>query len=308
MFMKLFEEFRLYETMWDEEPGAETKPSTGAFDQAELKACLDRVNASAAEQAANAEVTANDANICVKLSEEDLKKALRIGSRGGYTDGSGVTMPAQLVDLVSLEIIRSEDVDDGACIICLELYGENETTGETTHEYNNEEIPFVGDTSMPGVPAESDEEFIEYVKTKVFPNADRIAHDIINNTWNELGINDYDGITDYNYDAGVTDYDADEADEADEWSALLKQADYLLRNLVRASGNADYDDGDGYWQAEYDVWCFRYLYHYRILNNVDKVKQLCDEYSKKLPNVKYYYSIDETVDDEVCEIGYIAER
>ena len=108
--MKLFEEFRLYETLWDE------TPNTGVFDQTELKACLDRVNANAAEYASKAEVTANDASICVKLSEEDLKKALRIGSRGGYTDGSGVTMPAQLVELASLEIVRSEDVADGALL------------------------------------------------------------------------------------------------------------------------------------------------------------------------------------------------
>lgn len=307
--MKLFEEFKLYETLWDEEPGAETKSSTGAFDQAEFKACLDRVNASAAEQISKAELDTTYASICVKLSEEDLKKALRIGSRGGYTDGSGVTMPAQLVDVVSLEITRSEDVEDGACIICLELFGESKTTGETSHEYNNEDIPFVGDTTMPGMPAESDEEFMEYVKTKVFPNADRIAHDIINNTWNELGLNDYEGITDYEYDPGITGYDVDVADdEDDDWSALLKQADYLLGDLVRASGNADYDDGDGYWQTEYDVWCFRYLYHFRMLNDVAKVEQLCKEYSKKLPNVEFYFSVPEDGDDEVCEIGYTAER
>jgi hypothetical protein len=307
--MKLFEEFRLYETLWDETPDAAARPSTVAFDQAELKACLDRVNAHAAEQISRAEVTATDGNIYVKLSEEDLKKALRIGSRGGYTNGSGVTMPAQLVEMVSLEIVRSEDAEDGACIICLELYGENETTGETTHDYNDGDIPFVGDTIMPGMPAESDEEFIEYVKTNVFPNADRIAHDIINKTWNEFGFSDYAGITDYNYDAGITGYGVDGMDEDDDdWAKLLKQADSLLRSLAKASGNADHDDGDGYWQAEYDVWCFRYLYHFRMLNNVAKVEQLCDEYSKKLPNVKYYYSVYEDGDDEVCEIGYIAER
>lgn len=202
--MKLFEEFRLYETLWNETSDTGASPSTGTFNQAELKACLDRVNANAVEQASKAEVTATDASICVKLSEEDLKKALRIGSRGGYTDGSGVTMPAQLVELASLEIVRSKDVDDGACIICLELYGENQITGETTHEYNDDDIPFVGDASLPGTPAESDEEFIEYVKTNVFPNADRIAHDIISKTWDEFGFSDYTGITDYNYDAGTS--------------------------------------------------------------------------------------------------------
>lgn len=305
--MKLFEEFKLYETLWDEEPGAETKPSTGAFDQAELKACLDRVNASAAEQISKAEVDDTYGSIYVKLSEEDLKKALRIGSRGGYVSpDNGMTMPAQLVEMASLEITRDDDM---LCSICLELYGENKETGETTHEYNNDDVPFVGGITLPDGPFESDEEFIEYVKTKVFPNADSIAHDIINNTWNELGLNDYEGITDYEYDPGITGYDVDVADdEDDDWSALLKQADYLLGDLVRASGNADYDDGDGYWQTEYDVWCFRYLYHFRMLNDVAKVEQLCKEYSKKLPNVEFYFSVPEDGDDEVCEIGYTAER
>lgn len=306
--MKLFEEFKLYETLWDEEPGAETKPSTGAFDPAEIKACLARVNDSAAEYASKAEIDAAYGSICVKLSEEDLKRALRIGSRGGYTNGEGMTIPAQLVDMVSLEITRAEDEEDGVCICLVELYGENEKTGESTHEYNNEDVPFVGDTTIPGTPIDSDEEFIEYIKTEVFPNADRIAHDIINETWNKFGFNDYEGITDYEYDTGITGYDEEDEEVDDEWSALLKQADYLLGDLVKASGNADYDDGDGYWQTEYDVWCFRYLYHFRMLNNVAKVEQLCKEYSKKLPNVEFYFSVPEHGDDEVCEIGYTAER
>jgi hypothetical protein len=305
--MKLFEEFRLYETMWDEAPATDTSSSAGAFDPAEIKACLDRVNANAAESTSKAEIDATYGSICVKLSEEDLKKALRIGSRGGYASpDNGITMPAQLVELASLEITRDDDM---LCSICLELYGENEETGETTHEYNSNDVPFVGGITLPDGPLESDEEFIEYVKTKVFPNADSIAHDIINNTWNELGLDDYEGITDYDYDNGISGLDsADDSDDTDEWSELLKQADRLLGDLVRASGNADYSDGDGYWQTEYDVWCFRYLYHFRMLNNVAKVEQLCKEYSKKLPNVEFYFSVPEDGDDEVCEIGYIAER
>ena len=307
--MKLFEEFRLYETMWDEKPSAEARSSTSAFDSAEIKACLARVNDSAAEYASKAEIDATYGSICVKLSEEDLKKALRIGSRGGYTNGDGVTIPAQLVDMVSLEITRAEDEEDGVCICLVELFGENEKTGESTHEYNNEDVPFVGDMTIPGTPIDSDEEFIEYVKTEVFPNADRIAHDIINETWNRFGFNDYEGITDYDYDNGISGLDSvNDSDYDDDWSELLKQADSLLGDLVKASGNADYDDGDGYWQTEYDVWCFRYLYHFRMLNNVAKVEQLCKEYSKKLPNVEFYFSVPEHGDDEVCEIGYTAER
>lgn len=209
--MKLFEEFRLYETMWDEDRGTETSHSTNAFDPAEIKACLARVNASATEYASEAEIDADyGGSIYVKLSEEDLKKALRIGSRGGYSNGDGMTIPAQLVEMVSLEITRAEDGEDGVCTCLVELYGENEKTGESTHEYNNEEVPFVGDMTIPGTPIDSDEEFIEYVKTEVFPNADRIAHDIINETWNNFGFNDYEGITDYNYDTGITGYDEED--------------------------------------------------------------------------------------------------
>lgn len=301
--MKLFEEFRLYETMWDEEPGAETRSSTTAFDPAEIKACLARVNTNATEQASKAEIDANYGSICVKLSEEDLKKALRIGSRGGYTDGDGMTIPAQLVEMVSLEITRAEDKEDGVCTCLLELYGENEKTGESTHEYNNEDVPFVGDTTIPGTPIDSDEEFIEYIKTEIFPNADRIAHDIINETWNKFGFNDYEGITDYNYDTGVTGYDEEDDEVDDDWSELLKQADSLLGKLIRASGNTNYNDGDGYWEEEYSTWCYRYLYYGNLPNAVD-LEKACEEYSNKLPNVEFYY-----VDDEECsEIGYTAER
>lgn len=302
--MKLFEEFRLYETLWDEEPSVE-ETSTGAFDPAELKACLDRVNANAADSS-NSEIDKDYGSICVKLSEEDLKKALRIGSRGGYVSpDNGMTIPAQVVDMLSLEITRDDDM---LCSICLELYGENKKTGESTNEYNNDDVAFVGGITLPGDPLESDEEFIEYVKTEVFPNADRIAHDIINETWNSLGLNDYEGITDYNYDTGITDYDVEDEEVDDEWAELLKQADSLLAKLARASGNPDYDDGDGYWMTEYEVWCFRYFYHFKMLNNVAKVEQLCKEYSTKLPNVEFYYSVYEEGDDEVCEIGYTAER
>jgi hypothetical protein len=76
-------------------------------------------------------------------------------------------------------------------VLVAENAGENKETGETTHEYNNDDVPFVGGITLPDGPLESDEEFIEYVKTKVFPNADSIAHDIINNTWNELALNAY---------------------------------------------------------------------------------------------------------------------
>jgi hypothetical protein len=104
--MKFYEEFKLYESMWDDiaRPSAKAKRAQlkediatreSSFDQVEIKACLDRVNANAEKYYSDVEVDKFGGSIFVSLSEEDLKKALRIGSRGGYTSGSGVTMPAQ---------------------------------------------------------------------------------------------------------------------------------------------------------------------------------------------------------------------
>jgi hypothetical protein len=312
--MKLHEEFKLYETMWESIDTTATvsvgnkpnrkalleaqKATTSDFDETAFKACLNRVTANAAKYS-EPDIDGDSASITVKLSEEDLKKALRIGSRGGYTDGTGVTMPAQLVDLVSLEITRTDD--DGICAVDVEIYGENEETGESTHDYNNDDVPFVGGKIIPGNPIESDDEFIGYVMENIVPNAEKLAHEIIEDTWNKLGINDYAGITDYN----------SKGTSESEWDSLLAYADLLLKKLITRSGNRNYDDGDGYWQSEYDIWCFRYLYYKDTLENttqLDKLckqlDKLCNEYSKKLLNVEFYWIEDEGI----SEIGYIATR
>lgn len=88
------------------------------------------------------------------------------------------------------------------------------------------------------------------------------------------------------------------------WEELLNKADELLAELSVVSNNEDYDDGDGYWEEEYTVWCNRYLYYSDTLNNSNKLEKLCDDYSKKLPNVEFYYVEDE----DICEIGYLATR
>jgi hypothetical protein len=277
-----------------------------AFDPAAVKACLNRINGNAIDKPV---LDKYGSSINVMVSEEDLKKALRIGSRGGYTNGNGMTIPAQLVDLLSLEIAKGEEDDDAIGYICLQLYGENEETGETTNDYNNGDAAFVGDVSIPGEPIESDEEFFEYLENNIFPIADRIARDIITNTWNELGLNDYAGITDYTpTDYTSTDTTSVDSGIPDDWRDLLDQADKLLAELIEASGNADYDDGDGYWQTEYTDWCFRYLYHNSMLNNVAELERLCNEYSTKLPNVEFYFYVYEDGDDEVSEIGYTAKK
>jgi hypothetical protein len=92
-----------------------------------------------------------------------------------------------------------------------------------------------------------------------------------------------------------------------DWDDLIKEADRLLDELARVSGNADADDGDGYWSAEEGhVWCNRNIYYTDKLNNSDKLEKLCDDYSKKLPNVIFYHSEDDFFEDPVSEIGYEA--
>lgn len=90
------------------------------------------------------------------------------------------------------------------------------------------------------------------------------------------------------------------------WEGLLAKADDLLDELIGISGNTEYDDGDGYWQSEYDIWCNRYLYYSDTLENTAQLKKLCTEYSKKLPNVEFYFVEDK--DLEISEIGYTATR
>lgn len=90
-----------------------------------------------------------------------------------------------------------------------------------------------------------------------------------------------------------------------DWDNLLINADKLLAELCIKSGNDAWDDGDGYWQADYTDWCNRKLYYTR-LNNVAELEKLCEEYSKKLPNVEFYFYDDE--DEETSEIGYVASK
>ena len=91
-----------------------------------------------------------------------------------------------------------------------------------------------------------------------------------------------------------------------DWEDLIKAADNLLKELIVITDNSDYDDGDGYWSGEEGYkWTNRYLYYINSLNNLADLKKLCSDYSKKLPNVEFYYYEDEGVDG-VSEIGYTA--
>ncbi len=91
-----------------------------------------------------------------------------------------------------------------------------------------------------------------------------------------------------------------------DWDDLIVAADDLLEQLIHVSGNADYDDGDGYWEEEYTTWCNRYLYYSSSLNNTKKLKRLCDQYSSKLPNVSFYFLEREDDFEPISEIGYTA--
>ena len=88
------------------------------------------------------------------------------------------------------------------------------------------------------------------------------------------------------------------------WEDLLAEADKLLAELCAKSGNSAWDDGDGYWSGD-DEWCNRYLYYTRLANTT-KLDALCDSYSKKLPNVEFYFYDD--AEEETSEIGYIASK
>ena len=90
------------------------------------------------------------------------------------------------------------------------------------------------------------------------------------------------------------------------WNDLIAEADSLLERLIHASGNASYDDGDGYWEEEGVTWCMRYLYYSDKLKNAKKLEKLCDQYSNKLPDVNFYFFED--TDGAISEIGYTAER
>jgi hypothetical protein len=348
--MKLYEEFKLFENMWDGDSAADS------IDEKELDACFTRVT-----RAAQSSVD-DDGKlkwIPVKLSKEDLKKALRLGSRGTYTNQSrGVTVPAQLVDGV---VLCAAGGDGEASYIDLHLQGENPTTGENVVDYCDDIAVAASKTEHDKI-FNSVSEFTNYCNRTIIPNADKIAHEIIEQAWSESGLKDYVGITDYTSSyADVTGYKVFYKDNMDNavytgtkpecdnfvtmianmpyakahgglvvlseskaptapslhewksaannpqqnltWEELLEKADKLLTELISVSGNEDYDDGDGYWSGEEGYeWCNRYLYYSDTLNNSNKLDELCDIYSNKLPNVVFYY----VEDDDICEIGYTA--
>jgi hypothetical protein len=270
--MRLHEEFKLYETMWD------MPLKKVVVDERAIDACLARVNGTAGE--------GDSTQVAVSVSKDDLKKALRLGAYSLYSTPLDKPVPAQLVDALWLEFMSSVDMDEDYSQLSLSF------DGEEVNEYFDDNVAFIQHKTLPEV-FNNEEEAAEYFEKTIKPQASKIAHEMIESAWQESGYTDYNGITG---DATATNDSA--------WEQLLTKADALLDELINKSNNQEYDDGDGYWQKEYTTWCFRYLYHEANLSNATEVEKLCAEYSKKLPNVTFY-----CIDDEYCsEIGYEAER
>jgi hypothetical protein len=87
------------------------------------------------------------------------------------------------------------------------------------------------------------------------------------------------------------------------WEDVLAEADRLLKELCVKSGNADWDAAEGEWLE--NSWCYRKLFSTR-LNDTAALGKLCNEYSKKLPGVQFYFC--DCTDEEPAEIGFAAAK
>jgi hypothetical protein len=162
------------------------------YNKTDVTSCLARVN-SAADAFDVSLISDNydgyyyDLTMPVHVTEEDLKKILRLGLEG---EGH-VVFPAQLVDRVCLQFLGSEynsydlnlQVDSG--------------DGDEIYEYLDENvatIPFVCYKELNFKPT-SDEEAFEYFKNEIVPNATNIVHQMVETAWKKAHINDYKGIT-----------------------------------------------------------------------------------------------------------------
>ena len=284
-----------------------------SINESEVESCYKRVCASAAADKDSVIKSPDDIMIAVEVSKEHLKKALKLGAFSTFADKGPHTVPAQYVESVDLEFINNILLDEDHCLLSVHLYGEYED--ESLLDYLGGDVCFVQFRHYPAF--ETEEEALEFFEKEIRPNGTKLAEELIDEAWAESGYKDYEGITDI---SGNTDYDEDDdledggtdtkgkpiKPDFSNWETLIETADMLLTGLTHNSDNDNYDDGDGYWVTEYTVWCQRYLYYTDELNNEAKLKTLCDEYSKKLPGVTFYYNID--ADEELCEIGYEASK
>ena len=87
----------------------------------------------------------------------------------------------------------------------------------------------------------------------------------------------------------------------EDWDAEVANADKRLEEIVKESGNENYDDGDGYWSGEAE-WCNRYMYYANSVANREKVEELCNKYSTD--SCTFYVTEDDAEEDPISEIGY----
>jgi hypothetical protein len=120
-----------------------------------------------------------------------------------------------------------------------------------------------------------------------------------------------DGEDDFEHFADDEDDDDFEYFDAElpDFDTRREEADKLLAKLAEASGNDSWDDADGY-ESGTDEWTERLLYYSAELYNASELELLCDEYSKKILGVEFFYSEDILEDEEngLSEIGYTIMR
>ena len=210
--MKLYEEFKLYETMWEDVATANeatTDSKAVGYDEDVLNACLARVNQGAKEAPSIDDISF----IPVALQKDDLKKALKLGNSGELVKGvHGTIIPAQIVDQAYIVVdFLTDDADPTeddydaeddeyypeevhTMLVSLQLFG----NGVYDPHEHVDGLPIVGESANYSRKLDSKDPYADFdnaVENEIIPNADAIAHEIIQQAWAESGYNDFIGIT-----------------------------------------------------------------------------------------------------------------
>lgn len=110
---------------------------------------------------------------------------------------------------------------------------------------------------------------------------------------------------DLDLDLAPVEEDEEEVQESlslrEDWDADVANADKLLDEIIKESGNDKYDDGDGYWSGD-NEWCNRYMYYANSVANRAQVEELCEKHSTD--KCTFYVLEDDAEEDPVSEIGY----
>jgi hypothetical protein len=188
--MKLHEEFKLYENMW--ESADETSKPNDVINEQELDACLNRINKNAKKPI---EMDDSFFYAPVSLSKEDLKKALKLGTSCMYNNPSyGRSIPAQLVDNAYIVVLAADEKYGTCCSFSVQLTGEHPDTGESVHDYVDE-LPYIYIEDYNDI--NTFEASKEYFTKTIVPQANKLAHEAIEKAWSSYGYSDYSGITSY---------------------------------------------------------------------------------------------------------------